>query len=124
MSIKNEVREFSHKVASVKGAKRKLLRKEDKEVLYINNKFTELLDEFHLIVFMTDWDKANLTLTQLNPFNDFNLAWVNWCKNYKGIVKPNKKAFHEYACDNLKTNKDDRPIFIVGDKLTNLRWTL
>jgi len=123
---KREVREQSQKVANINSQGRKLSRKEDRELTYINKAFDKLTHNFAEVLLGSAWE--NPAINHLNPFVDFNLFWVNWCdtynKNKKHLINANELAFHDFAINNTKSNDYDRPIFITGNQLLNLRWAL
>lgn len=126
MSLKRKIREQSAKLAKLKANKRMLVRKEERELNEMNVHLGKIIWEFQLQLWTTDWDNIPKEL-DADIFNAFNQVWVQFCKQWereKHLLKPNYDAFKEFAIDNTKTNKNDKPIFITGDKLTHLRWTI
>ena len=130
-----KIKDFAKKIAAANRRKRELKRTEARELKQINKAYDLLCAQLEDTLLGTPWDDTesvyvlnggDIYLNNLNPFNDFNLSWVNWCDNWNKthITKANSNAFYERNIDNLKTNKNDRPIFITGDKLNHLPWAL
>lgn len=123
--FKAQIKEQITKFAAIKANKRRLLRKEQRELIIINEAFGELIWAFQTNLWTHDWD--NLP-TDVDIFAMYDVAWKKWCETYNSnklhMLHADENAFNDFALNNNKTNKNDRPVFITGDKLTNLRWAL
>ena len=88
-------------------------------------------------MFLFDWDETThleyedgteTPVKELKPFKDFNLKWENWCEKWQSNrqhnTPANKKAFHEWAIDNTKTNTDDKLCDFISNKRPYLHGSI
>lgn len=126
MNFKKQLKDRAAKVANINAQRRKLTRKEDRELEYINAAFDKLIHNFSETLLGADWEHPQIK--HLNPFNDYNKYWVAWCEKYnkdkKHIVNANETAFYDMAIDNTKTNDYDTIFYFTNNQLSNLRWAL
>ena len=72
----NKVSQF---VANMKGNKRRIERKQDRELLKLNKVFDDYCDDFYAVLFGVDWDASTY---ELQVFKDFNNGWIKQCEVY------------------------------------------
>ena len=128
-----DIKTRAKKVASINAQKRRLTRKENKEIKKINEVFLKIQNEFSAFIFGFDWDNithleyndgTEVSIEDLKPFKDFNTKWIKWCLDWERDKKHNtqvdKNAFHDWAINNEKLNKDDKPIDFIDIKQSYL----
>ena len=122
MSKKTKVKEF---IANMKGNKRRIDRKQERELIKLNKVFDEYCDDFYAVLFGVDWDAST---HELKVFKDFNNGWIKQCEVYnkdkRHYVKAEPEAFYDLIIDNTKTNKNDKPFNFINIQQFNLCWTL
>ena len=119
---KKEIKQVANTLPSINDQIKRLKKKESREIRKINQALTKIQNEFCYFLFMFDWDETThiqyadgteIDTKDLTPFKDFNDKWVRWCKywrmNRHHNTPVNDSAFHDWAIDNTKNNKDDRP---------------
>ena len=114
--IKRQLTEQSEKIANINRNKRKLKRKEDKQLAEINTNYNGIVKAFQEMLWTTDWD--NPSTEGINVFKEFNSVWVLFCTNWNNsrhnIIKAHDKAFYEWAMDDTALNPDSKPANING----------
>ena len=105
--------------SNINAQRRRLKRKENKEVAKAKKYLNTLQNEFSAFLFLFDWDDTThldfgdgkeVAVEDLKPFHDFNTKWIKWCERWrkdKHLTPVNDNAFHEWAIDNTKNNDDD-----------------
>ena len=117
----NKIKDF---VANMKGNKRRIDRKQERELIKLNKVFDEYCDDFYAVLFGVDWDAST---HELQVFKDFNNGWIKQCEVYnkdkKHYCRAEPGAFYDLIIDNTKTNKDDKPFTFANFQQSHLRWT-
>jgi len=137
LNAKN-IKEQSRKVANLNRNKRKLKRKENREVDVINQKYIYFVDEFTRVMFSVDWDEPGsfeierdgeiieVSIADFNPFTMFNELWQKYAdkiNNNRKIMTPvNKQAFYDAFIDNTKILKNDKRINFNNPQLRFNCW--
>lgn len=130
---KADIQKRAAKVAAMNHQKRRLTRKENKELIKINQAFNKIQNDFSAFLFGFDWDDithlqyddgTEVPISELKMFQDFNQKWIAFCNKWKRDkhhnTPVNENAFHEWAIDNTKTNKNDKRCDFIGSKWTIL----
>lgn len=120
-------REVRQTAANIKQDGRKLRRKEQKEVDYINRKFHDLEEKLSQALFGFDWDTAKPPYSTYDIFAAYNEQWKEFCRkwhNGKHIIPARIEAFEELFIDNVKLNKDDTPNYFGNPNLAHVCWVI
>lgn len=119
-------------VASVKRDKRKLTRKENRELEKVDQRFDSLCNEFVEFLFSWDWDDPKgvvevddqeVPIYEFNPFGLFNDDWRYFAKNLnenkKHQTPVNGEAFYDTMINNENLNYGE-PIDINNPRLNQI----
>ena len=123
---KKTIKARAEKVAAINSQKRRLTRKENKEITKINNAFTKIQNEFSAFIFGFDWDNithlkyddgTEVPITELKPFKDYNAKWIRCCliweRDKTHNTQVDENAFHDWCMNDTLVGENDK-IFDIG----------